>query len=109
MITCRTTKAGVIRRDIEVNEANAAGESLCHVTETKGAVVIDTLYWLRRIPSDWGKAFQVEKGENGECYDILLDGLRGSSCSCKHGTYRPNAAPCRHVELVCQAIAEQKI
>jgi hypothetical protein len=107
-IVTRTTNAGEIHRDIEIGTPNG-GLVLAHVTETHRGKTTDTLYWLRRQSAAWGKAFTVEKGEDGTVYNVMLDSLRGDSCDCPHGCYRGHIKPCRHIELVHLAINEQKI
>jgi hypothetical protein len=107
--TQRTTKAGVIRRDIEVNRYNA-GPALAHVTEIKGDIITVDLYWLRRMPSDFGVYIAVEKGETGEVHDVLLNAPGGGhTCTCKWGTYKGHTKPCRHIETALLACKEQKI
>jgi hypothetical protein len=57
-----------------------------------------TAYRLTALPSDFGRAYRLEKSDQGdgqpECYDVLIDGER-SSCECK-GFLR--WGHCRHVE-----------
>ncbi|HYT90290.1 MAG TPA: hypothetical protein VEL76_16400 [Gemmataceae bacterium] len=54
-------------------------------------------YWLSTLPSDFGRAFRLEKPgtEGDEVYDVLLDDQGGDSCTCPGHTY---GGFCRHVD-----------
>jgi hypothetical protein len=59
-------------------------------------------YYIRRLPSDFGVAFGLDKfgADGGASYDVLLDPERGHhSCECK-GFYRYGY--CRHVTGLLQ-------
>lgn len=60
------------------------------------------LYWVREIRADFGRGFAVEKWATGDVYHVCLGGGPGNTdaCDCPHGTYRPNAQPCRHVASI---------
>src|SRR5262245_39920716 len=50
-------------------------------------------YYVHPVPSEWGKAFKVEKlADNAEVYHVMLDGAQ-STCECK-GYLRWNR--CKH-------------
>lgn len=67
-------------------------------------------YWVREIPADFGRGFEFTRfaSEVEACgvpedereyhvhLDVTEDGKRNDSCTCRHGTFRPNAKPCRH-------------
>lgn len=62
-----------------------------------------TYYLARRIASDWGTAFELEKQDaqgTAETYRVCLAG-RDSTCDCKGHCYRGH---CKHV-LALQALA----
>jgi hypothetical protein len=76
------------------------------VFHARAAAEVD-FYDCTPLPAPaWGQAaFRLTKAcglSERPTYEVLLDGDR-SQCDCKHGTYRPNAGPCRHV-LACQAL-----
>jgi hypothetical protein len=55
-------------------------------------------YRLRRIPADWGQAFEVLKLEAGsEAYNVHLDSQLGDTCCCK-GFLR--WGKCRHASAL---------
>jgi hypothetical protein len=64
-------------------------------------------YHLRRLASDFGRAWQLEKFEldGGETYDVNIDGER-SSCEClgflKHGH-------CKHADALRVLIGKGKL
>src|SRR5689334_10999963 len=62
----------------------------------------DFYYWLTRCPSDFGRAFRLEKSsiDGGEGYDVLLDPPAGDSCTCPGHTY---GGYCKHVDC-CRAL-----
>jgi hypothetical protein len=47
------------------------------------------LYWLEEVAADWGRAFRLEKFEEGDVYDVHFDQATGDSCTClgslRHG------------------------
>lgn len=53
-----------------------------------------TDYWLTTIPSDFGLAFQLVKGDESETYHVNLNGEQ-STCECK-GFLK--WGHCKHVE-----------
>jgi hypothetical protein len=57
---------------------------------------VESYYWLAPVPSDFGRAFRLEKPgfEGDEVYDVLLD-AKGDSCTCKGHTY---SGYCKHVD-----------
>jgi hypothetical protein len=59
---------------------------------------IEAHYWLSAQPSDYGRAFRLEKPgfEGDEIYDVLLD-AEGDSCTCPGHTY---GGYCRHVDAL---------
>lgn len=67
-----------------------------------------TFYFCSPIPSDWGRAFRLERqGEQDtdEVYDVLLDD-RKSTCTCKGFQFYDR--PCKHVlGLLALAAREQ--
>jgi hypothetical protein len=110
--TTRQTKACKITRHLNLGEAVngliAAGVTEVHHRTGEPKIVVDN-YFLRRQPSDFGVAFQVEKF-GGETYDVLLNAPGGGhSCDCKWGCYGGHKKPCRHIELALQAVREHKI
>jgi hypothetical protein len=57
-------------------------------------------YWLSAIPSDWGRAFRLEKPgfEGDDSYDVCLEeNGQSDSCTCKGNTY---GGYCKHVDAV---------
>src|SRR5262245_24436246 len=55
-------------------------------------------YWIDAVPSDWGRAFRVEKpGHEGtESYDVCLEeNGQADSCTCPGNTY---GGYCKHVD-----------
>jgi hypothetical protein len=55
-------------------------------------------YWLGAQPSDYGRAFRLERSglEGDSSYDVLLD-AGGDSCTCKGHTY---GGYCKHVDAL---------
>jgi hypothetical protein len=81
------------------------GAVLCTVTETAGGKTTCSLYWLRRQPSDFGLAFQIEKPAEGLVYDVLLNGPGGGhTCDCPWGAYKGHVKACRHIEACLLAL-----
>ncbi|SRR5579871_695360 len=109
-IVTRTTKAGNITRTIEIAPPNG-GPLLATVVEQLGHKIDVQSYWLTRIRSQiGGMAFQLEKFDDGTIYDVLLNAPGGGhTCDCKWGSFKPNAKPCRHVEMCLQALRERKV
>jgi hypothetical protein len=72
-----------------------------HVRVTEGKVVDQ--YRVRRIPSDFGKAFNVTKTagkvsrDSSRHHHVLLEAGEVATCSCPGGVYR---GVCRHVAMV---------
>jgi hypothetical protein len=64
------------------------------------------LYWLEAIPADWGRAFQLEKFEGGDVYDVHFDQATGDSCTClgslRHGH-------CKHRDALAALIKAGKL
>src|SRR5438309_2055248 len=62
---------------------------------------ITTGYYLREIPVDFGRGFQLDKflteeaDEDERTYHVHLDAELGDSCTCKGYVYR---SKCKHVE-----------
>lgn len=57
-------------------------------------------YWIDALPSDWGRAFRVEKpGHEGtESYDVCLEeNGQADSCTCPGNTY---GGYCKHVDCL---------
>ena len=67
------------------------------------------LYWLQKVPSDWGTAFRLEKfsfqqGGDAEeqVYHVLLS-PEGNSCTCKgHVAHAHRGTVCKHVRAVLE-------
>jgi hypothetical protein len=73
-----------------------------------------TFYDLTALPAPaWGtSAWRLVKAEAKEraVYEVLLSAdLAQESCTCPHGTYRPNAAPCVHRASLKALIARGKL
>jgi hypothetical protein len=65
-------------------------------------------YWLRPLPSDFGRAYRLTKflHQDGESYDLLLDGPR-STCECL-GHLRWQT-PCKHLQALLQLDAAGRL
>src|SRR5262245_7373701 len=65
---------------------------------TSGSKVESDGYHVTAMPSDWGRAFRLEKFEvcGGEAYDVMIDGDFGH-CECMgHVRHRH----CKHVDTL---------
>src|SRR4051812_30288856 len=78
-----------------------------------GAVAIamgrtEATYLVTPIPSDFGRAFRLEKlvhfGE-ASTYDVLLDGER-STCECRGFMHHRH---CKHVDTLCELVAAGRL
>lgn len=109
LTTTRQTKAATIERNISLT-ACRDGEVTAIVLETamrKRTSSGETKsYFLRRIPADFGTAYEVERVDGGgEVYHVHSQSCRnGTTCSCPAGTY--GKCVCRHVAMVNQAKRE---
>jgi len=57
-------------------------------------------YWVSAFPSDWGRAFRVERsGQEGkDVYDVCLEeNDQADSCTCPGNTY---GGYCKHVDAL---------
>lgn len=60
-------------------------------------------YWVRRLPSDFGAAFELSKHSDGSTYHVLLSPDDGRhTCECK-GFLRWNK--CKHAEGLVALLA----
>jgi hypothetical protein len=64
-------------------------------------------YWLTKRPSDFGRAFRLEKSsiDGSEGYDLLFDS-DGDSCTCPGHTY---GGYCKHLDCVRALLAAGKL
>ena len=64
------------------------------------------LYFLEEIGADWGRAFRLEKFEEGDVYDVHFDQATGDSCTClgslRHGH-------CKHRDALAALIQAGKL
>jgi hypothetical protein len=69
-------------------------------------------YYLREIPVDFGRGFQLDKfyseaSEDGqEVYHVHLDKELGDSCTCKGFVYR---SKCKHIDAIKTLVALGKV
>lgn len=94
--------------------AKAAKERTAHVTDA-GVLVLtvgeeEFCYWIDRIPSDYGHAFELRKfvAHGGETYHVCVDDGRGraDTCECK-GFLRWGR--CKHTSALRALIAANKL
>lgn len=56
------------------------------ITQPRGQRRETSRYWIDAIPSDWGRAFLVEKQGDGsqpnEEYHVLIENAQDGSCEC---------------------------
>lgn len=99
--TTRQTKQATMERtiDLTIHDGQVAAVVMEHaMLKTKCNLTTKT-YWLRRIASDFGQGYEVEKIIGGEVYQ--LHASNGTmTCDCPGGSYR---GQCRHAELVKEA------
>jgi hypothetical protein len=83
------------------------GDLLVRIEERGARSTFERHYYVRAIPSDFGRAFRWEKFsvEGGETYHVCLDG-ETASCECK-GFERWGR--CKHVSCALALIASGKL
>jgi hypothetical protein len=83
------------------------------VFHKRAAAEVD-FYDLAVLPAPaWGRAaFRLVKAvpqAERPAYNVLLAEGEHGTCDCPHGTYRPNAGPCRHVLAVQALVVRGKL
>lgn len=67
------------------------------------------LYWVKPIPADWGRGFELENWENGEVYHVHLDEVNGHSCTCLGHLRWGHRHPCKHVGALTELVKRGRV
>jgi hypothetical protein len=86
------------------------GDLLVRIEERGPRSTFERHYYVRSIPSDFGRAFRWEKFsvEGGETYHVNLDGEPGT-CECKGHLAHGHKTVCKHIACSRKLIAEGKL
>jgi hypothetical protein len=110
MTMTKTAKKSKVQRRVRIS-ATVNGLRRMVITDAKG---VRCGYYLREIPVDFGRGFQLDKfeleqaSEDDRQYHVHLDAQLGDSCTCKGYCFRPDRG-CKHLDAVRTLISLGKL